>query len=70
MYVQTTYQGGSAAKAGMRPTDIIVEMDGKKVKKLEDILTILDNHKAGETLVCKVLRDGEIKVSKVMLLRK
>lgn len=68
VYVQTTYQDGSAAKAGMRPTDIITEIAGKKVKKLEDVLTILDNCKAGEILECKVLRDGETEVLQVTLL--
>lgn len=68
VYVQTITQNGSAAKAGMRPTDIIVELDGKKVGKLEDIMEILDKHKIGDTLPCRVLRAGQLKELSITLL--
>ncbi len=68
VYVKNVERNGSAAKAGMRPTDIIVEIDGKNVKKLEDILSALDSHKIGDTIPCKVLRDGEKQDLSIVLL--
>jgi S1-C subfamily serine protease len=62
-------QSGSAAdKGGLRPTvqdargrivigDAIVGADGKPVRTVNDLFKILDNHKVGEALNLKVLRD-------------
>ncbi|GIM30192.1 protease [Clostridium polyendosporum] len=58
VYVQTITPNGSAAMAGMKPTDIIVEMDGKKIKNLDDIISIVGSHKVGDRITCKVLRTG------------
>ncbi len=68
--------GGPAEKAGLRggdnPTriegqtvplggDIILELDGNQIRKLDDILVYLQREKAvGDTMVVTVLRDGNV----------
>lgn len=67
VYVQTITQNGSAANAGIRPTDIIIDLDGNKIKSLEDIINILDSHKVNDVISCKVLRGGEQKELSIKL---
>ncbi|MCT8977495.1 trypsin-like peptidase domain-containing protein [Clostridium sp. CX1] len=59
IYVREVVQGSGAALAGVKPTDIILELDGKKVTKFEDLADILDKHKIGDLVVCKIWRSGE-----------
>lgn len=61
VYVQSITPNGSAAIAGMKPTDTIVEMDGKKIKNLDDIISIVGSHKVGDRIICKVLRAGTVR---------
>lgn len=48
-----------AKSAGIKPRDLIVELDKKKVEAFEDISGILDKHKIGDSVECKVLRQGK-----------
>jgi len=61
---------GPAAKAGIRPTrrddanrvqlgDVIQSVDNKPVRSANDLLDILETHKAGDTVQVTVLRDGQ-----------
>ena len=70
-------QGGPAQKAGLKGGDnpqkvdgrtinlggdIILEMDGQPVKKLDDILVYLQREKVvGDTIDMTILRDGQVK---------
>lgn len=67
MYIYKVYSGSGAAKAGLKEGDIIVEIDGKKIKSYNDIMNIIANHKIGDTITIKVLRDGDTKSFKVTL---
>ncbi|HQR08259.1 MAG TPA: trypsin-like peptidase domain-containing protein [Gemmatales bacterium] len=49
-----TFRGINRLKA-----DLIQTVDGKKVKTLDDMLTLVETRKAGDTVVLGVLRDGE-----------
>lgn len=60
-YVQELDKNGSAYKAGIMPTDIILEVDNKKIISIEEAILILQNKKSGDTLRCKILRDGLVK---------
>lgn len=66
-YVQELDKNGNAYKAGIKPTDIILEIDNKEVISIEEATLILQNKKAGDTLKCKVLRDGVIQEMNVKI---
>ena len=62
--------GGPAEKIGLRPFmraedgnivlgDIIVAVDGKPVKTIDDLLTLLEQHMPGDTLSIRIARGGE-----------
>lgn len=48
-----------AAKAGMKPGDVIVKAGDKTVKDFENLLNTLAQHKAGDKLALEVRRDGK-----------
>ena len=50
-------QGGPAAEAGLRPGDIITEVNRHAVKNLEDYQQALKKVKSGENLLLLVKRD-------------
>ncbi len=62
--------GSPAQKAGLRPTrrddeghiqlgDVIVAVDGKPVKKVNDLFDLLSQHQAGDTVTLTVERDDQ-----------
>ncbi|KZL93112.1 S1C family serine protease [Clostridium magnum] len=59
VYIREVIAGSGAAAAGVKPTDIILELDKKKVTKFEDLSDILDKHKIGDSVVCKIWRSGK-----------
>lgn len=60
VYIRDIIKDGSAEEAGIRPMDIIVELDNKVVTKAEDIIDILNNHQLGDIVNCKFMREGTI----------
>lgn len=60
-YIAAIKQDRSLYKSGLRPTDIIVEIDGQKISSLSQISVILKSKVSGDTLKCKVMRSGEVK---------
>lgn len=58
-----TEVGSAAQYAGLRPFDVITEINDEEVNSLEELEQILGTAKAGEVLNLKVIRDGrEIQV--------
>lgn len=51
--------GGPAEAAGLRPGDVIVTMDGRDVRSLEDFLASLRRHEPGDRVEVGVVRDGQ-----------
>eukprot|EP00406_Dinophysis_acuminata_P037585 CAMPEP_0179376740 /NCGR_PEP_ID=MMETSP0797-20121207/88473_1 /TAXON_ID=47934 /ORGANISM="Dinophysis acuminata, Strain DAEP01" /LENGTH=273 /DNA_ID=CAMNT_0021092785 /DNA_START=33 /DNA_END=850 /DNA_ORIENTATION=- len=47
-----------ASNAGLKPFDILIELDGKPVKDSQVVVPIVSGKKVGEQLKCKVLRQG------------
>lgn len=66
-YVEDVDSGLGAAAAGIRPSDIITEVDKVKITAGNDLLQVLKNHKAGDTVICKVFRNGKSISVKVTL---
>lgn len=58
VYIENIKPEGSAAKAGMLPTDIIIGIDGKVIKTPDEIYYAIKNKKSGDTIICDFLRDG------------
>jgi Do/DeqQ family serine protease len=50
-----------AAKAGMRRGDVITEIDGQTVTRAEQLQSIVENSRLGQSLQVKVLRGGQTK---------
>ncbi len=59
VYVSEVVPGSGSAAAGIKPTDIIIELDKKKISKFEDLSDILDKHKIGDSISCKIWRNGK-----------
>lgn len=55
--VGTVLEGSGAAQAGLKPGDIIVEVDDIKVMRLEDLRYVLEKHDAGDTIKVTYIRD-------------
>ena len=56
--VQQVVPGSGAEKAGIRPGDVFVTVDGKTAVSLRDLVEIIGRHKVGDR-VKVVLRRGE-----------
>ena len=56
--VQDVSAGKPAAKAGIRPGDIIIEIDGQKTPSGPALLDIVANEPIGKTVQVRVNRDG------------
>ncbi len=56
--IEDVTPGKSAAKAGLRPGDIIIEIDGKKTPTGSILLDIIANEPIGKTVQVKINRDG------------
>lgn len=67
LYVSRINQNGSAYRSGLRPTDIIFEIDGQKINDISEILKVLKNKKNGDTITCKVMRDGQVEEIEIKL---
>jgi len=50
---------GPAGKAGLKKGDRIVKADGKEVKTFKDLSAALSQHKAGDALPVKAVREGK-----------
>src|SRR5206468_11081822 len=48
-----------AAKAGIKPGDVLVRFAGKEIQTLEDFTYMLRTHKPGETVEVMVLRGNQ-----------
>ncbi len=57
-YILEVMSGTSAATAGLRRDDVVLEIDGKKVSEENDIATIIKKKKVGDTMDLVVWRDG------------
>ncbi len=60
LYVTRVDKEGESYKAGLRPTDIIFEIDGKKINSITEVLSMVKNKENGDTVICKVMRAGDV----------
>jgi serine protease Do len=55
--VSDVQRGSPAEHSGFKPGDIILEVNGERISSEDDYLGILNDAKAGDVLVCKILRE-------------
>jgi serine protease DegQ len=56
---ESVLAGTPAARAGLRPGDVIVAMDGRTIESVEDLFTQLRRRRPGEEVTLRFFRDGD-----------
>lgn len=59
VYISEVISGTGAAAAGIKPTDIITAVDGKDITTMQELQDIIEKHKVGDVVSCKVWRSGK-----------
>ena len=59
LLVDAVGEGSAAQYAGILPNDVIVELDGKKLKTFDDLKNKIDLAKVGDSIQLKVFRNGK-----------
>jgi len=57
-YVYSVERGSAAEQAGIRQGDIIVEMGGRRISSLQDLLSARASYMAGDTVELKIYRNN------------
>ena len=65
--VQSVQPGMAAYKAGIKPYDIIVKVDGKEIKSNDDLVKVISSHKPKDKVKITVIRNGKEKDFTVVL---
>ncbi len=68
LFISGVSEGSGAEEAGLKPYDMILEVDGQKVSSTEEVNSIRDEKKAGDYLTFKILRNGETMEIQVRLM--
>ena len=61
IYVKSIDDFSAAEKAGLKPGDVIIEADSKKIKTMDELTDIKNSHKIGDEIQIKVKREGQEK---------
>ncbi|AEE96683.1 S1C family serine protease [Mahella australiensis] len=57
--VNEVMPGGPAEKAGIKPGDIIIKLDGTEIKTFDQLQTMIKQHKIGDKVTVTVWRNGK-----------
>ena len=69
-FVYGVKRDGAAEKAGIKPHDVIVSVDGEEVTGASDLQTIINNYRPGDEVTITVNREGKEKQFEVTLRNK
>lgn len=67
VYIVNVESGSGAEKAGLQPGDRIVSVDNTEVTVNEDLTSVIQQHKVGDTLTLTVARSGQMMTFEVVL---
>ena len=67
LVITDVYEGSPAEKAGLEPDDVIVRIDGEKVKQRKDLAEVLGSLKPGDKVEIEVRRKKDIEAMDVKL---
>lgn len=67
LYVARVHQNRDLYKEGLRPTDIIFEIEGKKINNITQVIEVLKNKENGDTVTCRVMKSGEVRDIDIVL---
>ena len=59
--ISEVFKGDPADKAGIRPGDVIIEINGKGIKDTHALLILISSFHVGDRVRVKILRDGQEK---------
>lgn len=65
--VLSVVSGSAAAKAGLRPGDVITELAGEPIHNVDDLLAVLRKHKPGERVDVTFVRKGKTQTTTAAL---
>lgn len=65
--IEAVTAASPAAKAGLRPGDVIVEIDGRDVAIVEDVIAALRRRASGDEVRLEYIRDGQRRRTDVTL---
>lgn len=65
--VTEVFKGDPAEQAGIRPQDVILEVNGKQIEDSRDLTRTIANLPVGETVAIKLMREGKEQQVKVKL---
>jgi serine protease Do len=65
--INDVFKGDPADKAGIKPKDIIVEVNGQKVETTRQLTSLVADIPVGQTAKVKVLREGKPRVLDVKI---
>ena len=68
-YIQELDKYGNAYLAGVKTTDIIIDIDGYEVVNADELIQLLQDKKKDDILHCKILSDGEMKSIDIKMLK-
>ena len=61
VYVKSIEDFSAGEKAGIKIGDVIIEADGQKITKMDELNKIKNSHKIGDEMKIKVNRNGQEK---------
>ena len=67
VYIRTVASFSPAEKAGLQAGDIMIAIDDQQILTYDDMTTIKDSHKVGDTITIKYVRNGSTKTTQLTL---
>lgn len=67
VYIESVTKGSPADKAGIKPRDVIIAIDGKPVSTSAELAAVRDKHKAGDVLNVRIVRQSKEMTLKLTL---